>query len=135
MGILIEAFEVEHSLRCPAVAYRMETGRSRMIYAPDVAAIADRARALRGVDVYIGDGSTLTAAMVRRTGTALIGHATVKSQLGWCRAEGVKKAVFTHCGLEVVSREEGEAEEQVRRLGLERAVDAVLAFDGMEMVV
>ena len=45
------------------------------------------------------------------------------------------KAVFTHCGTEVVEAAEGEAEEEVRRMGLEKGVDAVLAFDGMEMVV
>jgi hypothetical protein len=100
-----------------------------------VVAIDDRAGALRGVSTYIGDGATLTHSMVRRAGEALVGHATLKTQLGWCRAEGVPKAVFTHCGTAVVESPEGEAEEEVRRLGLEKGVDAVLAFDGMEMVV
>jgi len=134
-GLTFEAFPVEHSVRCPAVGYRMTAGKSCAFYSPDVVAIEERAAALHGVSTYIGDAATLTRSFVRRAGGALVGHATVKTQLGWCRAEGVRKAVFTHCGSAVVEAAEGEAEEEVRRLGLEKGVDAVLAFDGMEMVV
>jgi len=134
-GLAFEAFSVEHSVKCPAVGYRISAGKSSTFYAPDVVAIEDRTSALKGVEAYIGDAATLARSFVRRTGDALVGHATVKTQLGWCRAEGVHKAVFTHCGTEVVEAAEGEAEEEVRRIGLEKGVDAVLAFDGMDMVV
>jgi phosphoribosyl 1,2-cyclic phosphodiesterase len=134
-GLTFEAFHVEHSIRSPAVGYRISAGRSGAFYVPDVVAIEDRESALKGVEAYIGDGATLARSFVRRAGEALVGHATVKTQLGWCRSEGVHKAVFTHCGSEVVGAPEGEAEEEVRRMGLEKGVDAVLAFDGMEMVV
>jgi phosphoribosyl 1,2-cyclic phosphodiesterase len=138
MGLTFEAFPVDHSVRCPAVCYRVsEEKDASVLYAPDVVAIKDRAAAFKGVDVYVGDGSTLTTSLVRRVGGsgALVGHATVRTQLGWCRAEGVERAVFTHCGTEVTTAPEGEAEEAVRRLGLERGIHAVLAFDGMELSV
>jgi phosphoribosyl 1,2-cyclic phosphodiesterase len=135
-GITFEAFPVDHSVRCPAVCYRVTEGDARLLYCPDVVAIKDRSAAMRGVDVYIGDAATLTHSFVRRAGgSALVGHATVKAQIGWCRAEGVERAVFTHCGTEVTTAGEGEAEEAVRRLGLERGIDAILAFDGMELSV
>jgi phosphoribosyl 1,2-cyclic phosphodiesterase len=134
-GVTFEAFGVEHSVRCPAVGFRLTAGRANAFYVPDVVAIDERSRALRGISAYIGDAATLTKSFVRKTGDALVGHATVRTQLGWCRAEGVSKAVFTHCGTAVVAAAEGEAEEEVRRLGLERGIDAVIAFDGMEMVL
>jgi phosphoribosyl 1,2-cyclic phosphodiesterase len=134
-GVGFEAFPLEHSVRCPAVGYRLTSSKSAVFYSPDVVAIDDRPHALRGVNAYIGDAATLSHSFVRRAGESLVGHATVKTQLGWCRAENVHKAVFTHCGTEVVEAPEGEAEEEVRRMGLEKNVEAVLAFDGMEMVV
>ncbi|HYE63327.1 MAG TPA: MBL fold metallo-hydrolase [Phycisphaerales bacterium] len=134
-GVEFEAFPVEHSVRCPAVCYRVSEGDASVLYAPDVVAIKDRTAAMRRIDVYVGDAATLTQSFVRKAGEALVGHATVKTQIGWCRAEGVDRAVFTHCGTEVTTSSEGEAEEAVRRLGLERGIDAILAFDGMELSV
>src|SRR5262245_32347445 len=97
-GVTFEAFGVEHSVRCPAVGYRLSAGRSSAFYVPNVVAIDERSRALRGIGAYVGDAATLTKSFVRKAGDALVGHATVRTQLGWCRAEGVSKAVFTHCG-------------------------------------
>jgi phosphoribosyl 1,2-cyclic phosphodiesterase len=146
-GVTFEAFPVEHSIRCPAVCYRVSEGDARILYAPDVVAIKDRTSAMRGVDVYIGDAATLTHSFVRRVTPrdsggeeaaappALVGHTTVKAQIGWCRAEAVDRAVFTHCGMEVTTAGEGEAEESVRKLGLERGIHATIAFDGMELSV
>jgi len=41
-----------------------------------------RSAALKNVQLYIGDGATLTRSFVWKRGDALIGHATVRSQLG-----------------------------------------------------
>lgn len=62
-GISFEAFPVEHSVLAPAVAYRISTGRARIFYGPDLLYIHDRAAALKGVQVYIGDGATLTRSL------------------------------------------------------------------------
>jgi phosphoribosyl 1,2-cyclic phosphodiesterase len=139
MGLTFEAFPVDHSVRCPAVCYRVSDGEdASVLYAPDVVAIKDRTAAMKGVDVYVGDAATLTTSFVRKVGEGvgtLVGHTTVQAQIGWCRAENVERAVFTHCGMEVTTAPEGEAEEAVRRLGLDRGVEAVIAFDGMELSV
>jgi hypothetical protein len=69
-----EAFPVVHSLRAPAVGYRVTAGRRAIFYVPDVVDVIDRDAALSGVDLFVGDGSSLTRPLVRRRGEALFGH-------------------------------------------------------------
>jgi phosphoribosyl 1,2-cyclic phosphodiesterase len=76
-GITFEAFPVEHSILSPAVGYRVSAGRARIFYAPDLIFIHDRQDALKGVQVYIGDGATVTTSFIRRRGKRLIGHSPV----------------------------------------------------------
>jgi len=79
-GITFEAFAVEHSLLAPAVAYRITAGRARIFYAPDLIFIHDRTAALKDVQIYIGDGATLTRSFIRKRGKNLIGHAAIGTQ-------------------------------------------------------
>lgn len=130
-GMSFEAFPVDHSLRAPAVGYRVQAGRAAFFYVPDLVAIRERPEALRGVALYIGDGATVTRSMVRRRGEALIGHAPIVAQLRWCKAEGVARAIFTHCGSEIVRSDTRAVEARVRALGLEQGIDARLAHDGL----
>lgn len=131
--VSFEAFPVEHSLRAPAVGYRMRWGRLAVFYVPDVALIRNQAEALRDIGLYIGDGATVIRSMVRRRGRALIGHAPIKAQLLWCREEGVKTAIFTHCGSEIVRSEARAIEKRVKALGRECGVEASLAHDGLSV--
>src|SRR2546428_70659 len=62
-GITFEAFAVEHSVLAPAVAYRVSAGRARIFYGPDLLYIHERAPALKDVQIYIGDGATLTRSL------------------------------------------------------------------------
>lgn len=136
-GIRFEAFPVIHSLRAPAVGYRIRAGRVTVFYAPDVIAVDDRAAALGGCRVYIGDGASLTRSLVRRrpkTGE-LFGHTTVRAQLGWCAAEGVPRMLITHCGAEIVAGDERHLRAQVRFLARERGVEARIAHDGLELTL
>jgi phosphoribosyl 1,2-cyclic phosphodiesterase len=134
-GFTVEAFRVAHSLRAPAVGYRISRGRTAFFYVPDVLVIPERRAALRGVKLFIGDGATLTRPMVRRRGKALYGHTTIRAQLGWCKREGVAKAVFTHCGSEIVTGNARCIAGRVRAMGKERGVDAQIAYDGLEVVL
>ena len=134
-GMSFEAFPVDHSLRAPAVGYRVKAGRAAFFYVPDLVAIRERAEALRGVALYIGDGATVTRSMVRRRGQALIGHAPIRAQLGWCKEEGVARAIFTHCGSEIVRSDARAIEARVRALGLEQGIDARLAHDGLSLTL
>jgi ribonuclease BN (tRNA processing enzyme) len=134
-GFTVEAFRVTHSLRAPAVGYRISRGSAAFFYVPDVVAISDRRAALHGVRLFVGDGATLTRPMVRRRRKALYGHTTIRAQLGWCRREGVARAVFTHCGSEIVTGDARRVDRQVRVMGKERGVDAQVAYDGFELIL
>src|SRR5205814_1933046 len=67
-GITFEAFPVEHSILSPAVGYRVSAGRACIFYAPDLIFIHDRGAALKGVQIYIGGGATITRTFIRRRG-------------------------------------------------------------------
>jgi phosphoribosyl 1,2-cyclic phosphodiesterase len=134
-GMRMEAFAVEHSLRAPAVGYRISAGRTRVFYAPDLVFIVERADALRGVRIYIGDGATLTRPLVRRRDDTLIGHTPVSTQLTWCAKEGVPRAIITHCGTEIVTSPHTKMVARINELAAARGVDAELAYDGLTRLV
>jgi len=134
-GITFEAFAVEHSLLAPAVAYRITAGRARIFYAPDLIFIHDRTAALKDVQIYIGDGATLTRSFIRKRGKNLIGHAAIGTQLGWCAKEGVPRAIITHCGSEIVTGDERKLLIKLRMMLAQRDVEVSIAYDGMELIL
>src|SRR5206468_6378105 len=134
-GITFEAFPVEHSILSPAVGYRVSAGRLCIFYAPDLIFIHERAQALNGMQIYIGDGATVTRSFIRRRGKALIGHAPVRTQLTWCQKEGVPCAIITHCGSEIVGADERKLSAKLREMAAGRGVEARIAYDGMEVTL
>jgi hypothetical protein len=72
---------------------------------------------------------------VRKPGEALIGHTPVRTQLTWCRKEGVDRAVITHCGSEIVEGDERTLGAEIRKMARERGVDVEIAHDGMQMIL
>jgi len=138
-GIRFEAFPVEHSIRCPAVCYRVCAGGADgasgacFVYAPDVVEIHDWQAALRGIDVYIADGASPSRALVRKRGNRIIGHASIRTQLQWCSEARVPRAIFTHCGSPIVAGDERRIAALIRAWGREHKVDARIAHDGMEV--
>ena len=134
-AVRFRAFPVRHSIRAPAVGYRVSVGNHSFCYLPDVAELPAASAALRGVDLYIGDGATVRRSMVRKKNGTSIGHAPITVQLGWCRGAGVRAAIFTHCGSPIVRGDPRQIEQIVRRLGLERGVDARVARDGLTLLI
>jgi phosphoribosyl 1,2-cyclic phosphodiesterase len=132
-GITFEAFSVEHSILAPAVGYRVSAGRASVFYVPDLVFIHDRAAALTNVQIYIGDGATVTRSFIRRRDKTLIGHSPVRTQLTWCEKEGVPRAIITHCGSEIVTGDEGKLSAKLRVMAAERGVDVRIAYDGMKL--
>jgi phosphoribosyl 1,2-cyclic phosphodiesterase len=129
-GVRLKVYPVQHSIRAPAVGYRVSIGKSSFFYVPDVAWLPDAAKALHGIDFYIGDGATIQRSMVRKRASALIGHAPIVAQLGWCKQAGVVRAVFTHCGSQIVGGDARRINALIRRLGGQFGVEATLAGDG-----
>jgi ribonuclease BN (tRNA processing enzyme) len=134
-GITFEAFPVEHSIIAPAVGYRVSAGRARVFYAPDLVFIHERTAALKNVQIYIGDGATVTQSFIRRRGKTLIGHSRVRTQLIWCEKEGVPLAIITHCGSEIVTGDERKLSAKLQTMVAERGIEVRIAYDGMKLTL
>jgi len=134
-GFIVECRAVHHSVNAPAVGFRISAADRCLLYVPDVAALIDPERTLRDVDLYIGDGSTLTRALLRSRGRVLTGHAALATQLEWCKTAGISRAVFTHCGSQLVRMSPARADATVSALGRLHDVDARLAYDNLVLRV
>jgi phosphoribosyl 1,2-cyclic phosphodiesterase len=132
-GMSFKAYAVGHSIRAPAVGYRVSAAGRSLFYLPDVAWLPNSSHVLQGVDVYIGDGASLTRPLVRRRPGTLIGHAAIVTQLDWCRGAHVRQAVFSHCGSQVTGGDARRLNALLRRLGRERDVNARFACDGLRL--
>jgi phosphoribosyl 1,2-cyclic phosphodiesterase len=133
LGIEFEAFPVEHSLRAPAVGYRVRAGRAVIFYAPDLVSIVGEEQALSGLDLYVGDGAAVRRSIVRRRNGRAIGHASIRAQLEWCASAGIRRAVFTHCGSEIVKSDARTVAAAVRALGSAYGIEVLVAHDGLEL--
>jgi hypothetical protein len=72
--------------------------------------------------------------LVRRRGDILFGHTPIRTQLGWCRADGVPHAIFTHCGSQIVTGDQAKLTEQLESWAAERGLTAQFAHDGMVFI-
>ncbi len=133
-GVTFEPFPVLHSIRCPAVGYRITCKKIKFFYVPDVAYIPDIDEAFQSIQFYIGDGATPWRPMIRKnkqTGE-IFGHATIRQQLTWCHKQHVPKMIITHCGSEIVSKEKLVLP-RIQEFAKQRGVEVVLAYDGLEL--
>ena len=117
------------------MGYRITAGRSAVFYVPDLVCIDEQHEALSGIQIYIGDGASLRRPIVRIRNHSLIGHASIRTQLSWCRQEGVCRAIITHCGSQIVSADVRTMDRAIRELGLEQGVETKTAFDGFEVIL
>ncbi len=134
----LAALPVLHSVRCPCVAARIETPEGAVVYSGDIVSFEDPAAALSGAGLYIGDGSTLKGSLVRRHSSgALIGHTTVRAQLGWLARYGVPRAIFSHFGKGPIEMGEAALCGALRELAREKApgCEVTAARDGWKLEV
>lgn len=134
-GCVFEAFTVEHSLIAPAVGYRISKAGVSIFYVPDLVSIHERHAALSGIAFYIGDGASISRPLIRRRNSTTIGHASVREQLGWCRDEGIRNVVITHCGSQIVKIDHRVLDTTVERMQSEFGVELMIAIDGLELTV
>ena len=136
--LALTAFPVVHSVRCPGVAARIETPEGVVVYSGDVVAFEQPDAALDGARLYVGDGSTLRGALVRRHPSGvLLGHTTVRAQLGWLGKHGVSRAVFSHFGKEPIAMGDDALQEALDALAAEKAPGCrvTAARDGLEIEI
>lgn len=128
----VRPYEVVHSLRAPAVGYRIRAAGTTLVYNPDIVSIVREQSVLAGVDLYIGDGATLTRPLVRRADGSLFGHTTVRAQLNWCKRHGIRRAYIVHCGKQLVEMAPALLQERVDELA-GPTMRASVAYDGMRV--
>ncbi|HWB14624.1 MAG TPA: MBL fold metallo-hydrolase [Pirellulales bacterium] len=131
-GLWFEAFAVDHSLRAPAVGFRVSDETATVFYCPDLARIRRRHAALTGIAAYIGDGATISRPILKKRDGALIGHASIRTQLDWCRRERVERAIFTHCGKGILRMEGVEIRALLNELSREFSLAVEIATDGLQ---
>lgn len=134
-NIEFEAFSVEHSLIAPAVGYRITSGSVAIFYVPDLVSIRERHEALSGIQLYVGDGASMIRPILSHRDGVLIGHASVRDQLDWCRDERVSQAVITHCGSQIVKADARTTAARIQALGRERQMQAQVAYDGLKLTL
>jgi phosphoribosyl 1,2-cyclic phosphodiesterase len=117
-------YRVIHSIRCPAVGFKITVGGKTLIYNPDLVDIPEKEAVLAGVECYIGDGSAVRANLVRRRGGQLFGHTRMPTQIHWCQKAGIPLIVFTHLGRETLREE--QAFQAVHP-------EATLAYDSLKL--
>jgi len=130
----LTAFPVVHSVRCPCIAARLEISGRVLVYSGDIVSFESPEEALSSADVYVGDGSTLKGSLVRRhpSGT-LLGHTTVRAQLGWLAKYGIRRGVFSHFGKGPIEMGEEALAEALGTLVSERFAECEVtpARDGL----
>ena len=120
-------------MRAPAVGYRVRQMVPPFSTSPTLPAFPTPRGAL-GVAIYIGDGATVGGRWCARDDVS-IGHAPIATQLGWCAANGVARAIFTHCGSGIVKSDTKRVEARIRQLGADHGVEASVAYDGLMMTL
>ncbi len=135
-SLTIEAFPVHHSLNAPAIGYRITGGKRSLFYVPDLVSIIDTKEALSGIDLYIGDGAIITRTLLKRIKDGIpTGHSPIIEQLTWCANYNVPRAIFTHCGTEIVTGDRTNIDAQIKALGTQLGVKTTLAYDGLKLVI
>ncbi len=131
-GLLITPYDVIHSLRCPAVCFKIK-GDKTIIYAPDILdTVEPKEKVFENVDLLIADGSSVNVNLVRRKEDKLFGHAMVKTIIGWCKKYSIKNLIITHCGKQIVTSDEKIIENKLNEYS-ENKVNFIIAYDGMEL--
>jgi phosphoribosyl 1,2-cyclic phosphodiesterase len=130
-SIQIQAIPVEHAINAPAVGYRITAGNKTIFYVPDLVFIKRPSRALAGIKLYIGDGARIRYPRVRKHNGHQMGHTSITKQLAWCKKYDVRRALFTHCGSQIVTGDDQQMRRCIQSLGNAVGVKANVAHDGM----
>ena len=134
-SLSIEPFTINHSLKAPALGYRISSSTYSLFYICDVASIKDERDALTNLNLYIGDGALITRTMLLRKKHGIeTGHAPISHQLAWCHNHSVSQALFTHCGTEIVTGDPASIQAKVNGLAHIYKVPTSIAYDGMSFL-
>ena len=131
-GLKITALSVLHSIRYPAVGFLLEVGGKKIWYGPDFIWLKGYTKKLNGIDIWIGDGSSLTRDLIRRNEQGeIFGHLSVAKQVRLAEKVGAKLFIVTHLGKEGIEMKEDVLRRKLARMS--DKVKVILAKDGMKL--
>lgn len=130
----IMAYSVIHSIKAPAVGFRITAAGKTLAYNPDLIFIKNRRKIFKDLDLYIGDGSSVTRPMVRRKENKLFGHSSIRTQITSCKKFKIRQAIFTHFGKEAIGMGEKKLEKKLDEFG-GGELKVAAAYDGMRKIL
>ena len=127
--IKVTPVPVLHSVEAPTTGFIFEAKNRKVAYFPNVLSIRNL-DALRYVDAYIGDGTSLDETKETSKQGKRVGHASVRVQLQWCKDAGIKRAIFTHLGSWAIEQSKKTLENVAKILSKEFNIEVTFAHDG-----
>jgi len=121
---------VHHSIKAPASGLVLSTEIGKVLYFPDVLSIPNRDQVMANAQIYIGDGASIARDLVRRKNARVYGHASMRTQIGWCEDASVPLTIFTHFGKEAVEMGDRALRTQLVKFAEKTRVQ--IAWDGRE---
>ncbi|MBW1933775.1 MAG: hypothetical protein JRI56_12470, partial [Deltaproteobacteria bacterium] len=123
----VTPYKVDHAKKGDpeAVGFKIDLGGKTIWHSSDVLNIPDHKKTLKDVDIYIGDGASLTRDISGGDGD--YGHASMKKQIKWAKDSGIGKIYFTQIG------HVGFTHDDLKKKLNEMTPNAEPLYDGMEL--
>jgi len=127
-NLIVTPIVIQHSKPGdpPTYGFKIKMGEVIIWHSSDVLKIPNHKKILDDVDIYIGDGSSLTRGIKRET-DGEFGHASIEEQLDWIKNLNLKQIYFTQIG------HIGKTQDELNDWLQEGSPNAQALFDGAEI--
>ena len=131
-GLKVTPHRVYHSVKAPTVGLLLRVGDKKIWYCSDYLHLKDYTRILDGVDIWIGDGSSVSRDLIRvnERYREPFGHSSLKTQIRQAERVGCKLFIVTHLGKEAI---EDYTDRELRKELETEKVKVIVARDGKEI--
>ena len=122
----VRPIQVEHAKKGDpaALGFKITIGGKTIWHCSDVLDIPDKEEVLSDVDIYIGDGASLSKGI---PGGANYGHTSIEEQLKWAKEAEIEQIYFTQIG------HIGKTHEDLEKTVSDITANANIMFDGMKV--
>ena len=110
-----------------ALGFKILLGGKTIWHCSDVLKIPNHERVLKDVDIFIGDGASLTRGVKTKSDSREIGHASMEEQIKWAQDAGIKRIYFTQIG------HVGKAHDELNKTLQEMAPNVQALYDGAQI--
>lgn len=110
-----------------ALGFKIDIGGKTIWHCSDVLEVPNRTKILQDVDIYIGDGASLTRGVKTKSKGEEVGHASIEEQIKWAQDAGIKRIYFTQIG------HVGKTHDELNQALKEMAPNAQALYDGAKI--